>query len=208
MKQHAHHQHGHHHNGHHGGPGFANAKEWAKVFDDPARDEWQRPNEVIAALGLTSNMTVADLGAGTGYFSVRLARALPDGAVIATDVEPDMVTHLQQRAAEAGLTNLRAQRATPASAGLAPRSVDRVLIVNVWHHIDDRVSYARDLAASLKPGGRIVVVDYRKDAADGPPPEMRLEPQRIIDEFQAAGLVALQHSTQLPRQYIVEAREP
>src|SRR6476469_3097260 len=81
----------HHHHGEHGMPHrFENADEWAKVFDDPARDAWQKPDAVLDALELAPTMTVADVGAGTGYFSVRLARRVPHGRVIATDIEPDM----------------------------------------------------------------------------------------------------------------------
>src|SRR5688500_2205030 len=83
-----------------GGPhaAFANADAWTQVFDDPTRDAWQRPDEVLRALELGPAMTVADVGAGTGYLSVRLARAVPRGEVIATDLEPDMVRFLSERA--------------------------------------------------------------------------------------------------------------
>jgi ubiquinone/menaquinone biosynthesis C-methylase UbiE len=87
---------------------FEHADAWAKQFDDPSRDAWQQPDKVITALALTPSMTVADVGAGTGYFTVRLARAVPQGEVIATDIEPDMVRYLGERAEREHLPNIRA----------------------------------------------------------------------------------------------------
>lgn len=191
-----------HHGGHHG---FKNAEEWAKVFDDPTRDAWQRPDEVLKAMALSPSMTVADIGAGTGYFSVRLARAVPSGQVIATDIEPDMVRYLEQRAAREQLGNVRALQAPMASSGLTASSVDRILIVDVWHHIEDRIAYARDLAAALRPGGRLFVVDFTLSAKRGPPVAMRIAPEALIAELAQAGLSAKVSAVELPDQYIVEA---
>lgn len=185
---------------------FADAEEWAATFDDPERDAWQRPDEVVAALALSDGMRVADVGAGTGYFAARLARAVPGGEVVATDVEPDMVRYLEARASREGLANLRAVAASASASGLAPASVDRVLVVNVWHHIEDRASYARDLAAALRPGGRVLVVDFRLDAERGPPPEHRLPAESVVADFEAAGLEARVLPSALPEQYLVEAR--
>lgn len=197
------HEHAH---GHHGT--FAGAEHWAQRFDDPARDDWQRPDEVLRALGLASSMAVAEVGAGTGYFAVRLARAVPDGEVIATDLEPDMVRYLGERAAREHLSNLRAVRATPTSSGLASRSVDAILIVHVWHHLADRTAYARQLAAALRPGGRLLVVDFSPTGQKGPPAHLRLSPEAVVAELGLAGLTAQLSPITLPDQYIVEARMP
>jgi arsenite methyltransferase len=184
---------------------FADAQAWTNVFDDPARDEWQRPDEVLRALELIPTMTVADIGAGTGYFAVRLARAVPAGEVIATDLEPDMVRYLNERAQREQLPNLRAIHSTHATSGLAAASVDRILMVNVWHHIADRVDYARDLAAALRLGGKLFIVEFSLTAHRGPPASMRVTPEQVIAELQNAGLVAVLLPTALPDQYIVEA---
>jgi ubiquinone/menaquinone biosynthesis C-methylase UbiE len=186
--------------------GFTDAGAWANVFDDPARDEWQRPEDVLRALELTPAMVVADVGAGTGYFAVRLARAVPSGKVIATDVEPEMVRYLNERAAREHLPNLRAGQATHATSGLAAESVDRIVIVHVWHHLSDRVAYARDLSAALRPGGRLFIVDFTLTAHRGPPANLRVAPEAIIAELAAAGLTARVSPVALPDQYIVEAR--
>jgi predicted methyltransferase len=186
--------------------GFADAAAWTNVLDDPARDAWQHPEEVLRALDLTPAMIVADVGAGTGYFATRLARAVPAGKVIATDVEPDMVRHLNERAAREQLPNLHAIHATHATSGLAAESVDRVLIVHVWHHLANRVAYARDLSAALRPGGRLFVVDFSVAARRGPPANLRVAPEAVIADLAASGLTARVSPVALPDQYIVEAR--
>jgi ubiquinone/menaquinone biosynthesis C-methylase UbiE len=153
---------------------FESAEVCARSFDDPARDRWQQPALVLDALELGPGMVIADIGAGTGYFAVRLARAVPDGQVIATDIEPDMIRYMTERAAREQLPNLRAVLTPPTDPQLAAGTVDRILVVDVWHHIDDRVGYARALARALRPGGKLAIVDFTHEATHGPPPEMRL----------------------------------
>jgi len=184
---------------------FSDAQAWANVLDDPARDAWQRPDDVLRALHLTPTMTIADVGAGTGYFAVRLARAVPRGQVIATDLEPDMVRFLNERAHRDQLPNLRAIPATETASGLAPHSVDRILIVHVWHHLTDRVDYARHLATTLRPGGKLFIVDFTLTAQRGPPANMRIAPEQIIAELEQAGWAATLSPVTLPDQYIVVA---
>jgi SAM-dependent methyltransferase len=193
--------HGEHHGGMH--HRFDNAEAWAKDFDAPSRDAWQAPERVLAALELGPGMVVADVGAGTGYFAVRLARAVPDGQVIATDIEPDMIRYLTERAAREALGNLRAVLTPPADPQLAPGSVDRILVVDVWHHIDDRAAYARALARALRPGGKLAIVDFTAAATHGPPAQFRIAPGEIITELRGAGLAAALSPTTLPDQYIV-----
>ncbi|MDX2091235.1 MAG: methyltransferase [Kofleriaceae bacterium] len=200
-------EHAHHHQ--HGGPmhhRFEHADEWAKKFDDPARDAWQQPERVIAALELKPDSVVADVGAGTGYFAMRIAKQVPQGKVIATDIEPDMVRYLTERAQREQLPNVEARLAKEADPGLAPAGVDRILVVDVWHHLADRKAYAKALAAALAPGGMLAVVDFKLEAEQGPPKQHRLPSEAIIDDLRSAGLVAEVSATQLPDQYIVVAR--
>lgn len=198
---------GHHHHGHaRPHAAFADADASTQVLDDPARDAWQRPDDVLRALALKPAMTVADVGAGTGYFSARLARAVPRGEVIATDLAPDMVRFLGERARREQLPNLRAMQATPTASGLAAHSVDRILVVHVWHHLAGVGEYARGLAAALRPGGRLFVVDFSLTALRGPPASMRVAPEAVIAALEGAGLSARVSPIALPDQYIVEAR--
>ena len=125
---------------------FSGAEHWAKVFDDPERDKWQKPHEVITALRLAPDQSVADIGAGTGYFAVRFAHMLPQGRVYAVDVEPDMVKYLGERAKKENLANLTAVAGTPDDARI-PAPVDLVILVDVYHHIDQRADYFRKLRA-------------------------------------------------------------
>jgi predicted methyltransferase len=181
---------------------FSGAEQWAHVFDDPKRDAWQKPHEVIQALALKPDAVIADVGSGTGYFAVRLATMVPKGRVYGVDTEPDMVKYLAERAKREKRSNIVAVAGAPDSPRL-PEKADLILLVDVYHHIDQRERYFRNLRASLKPGGRIAVIDFRMESPDGPPRAARIEPQRVIDELKAAGYgLARQHDF-LPNQYFL-----
>ena len=181
---------------------FGDAEKWAHVFDDPERDAWQKPHAVIQALALKPDAIVADLGAGTGYFAARLANMLPKGAVYAVDVEPEMVKYLAERAKREGLKNLRPVAAAPDDARL-PAKVDLILLVDVYHHIENRERYFGKLAASLKPGGRVAVIDFRLDSPEGPPKAARIAPEKVKAELSAAGYALQSEHGFLPRQYFL-----
>ena len=181
---------------------FSDAEKWAHVFDDPERDAWQKPHQVIEALALKPDAVVADLGAGTGYFSVRLARMVPKGRVYAVDVEPDMVKYLKERAAREKLKHMIAVAAAPGDARL-PAKADLVLLVDVYHHIGERERYFRSLADSLKPGGRLAVIDFRLDSKRGPPRDARVAPERVKAELKAAGYTLAAEHAFLPDQYFL-----
>lgn len=183
---------------------FEHAEAWAKDFDDPTRDDWQKPDKVVAAMQLAPGMVVADVGAGTGYFESRLSAAVgATGRVLALDIEPDMVRHLGERASKERLANVEARLVAPGDPGLAPASVDRVLIVDTWHHIADRGTYSARLRASLKAGGEVVIVDFRADAHHGPPPAHRIPPEEVVRELSVGGLDGRIVEAGLPEQYVV-----
>jgi SAM-dependent methyltransferase len=182
--------------------GFHGAAEWARVFDDPKRDGWQKPHEVIEALRLAPDAAVADIGAGTGYFSTRIARMLPGGKVYAVDLEPDMVRHLRERAKREGLARMLAVQASAADASL-PERVDLVVFVDVYHHVGDRENYLRRLRERLRPGGRIAVIDFKLDAPLGPPSSARIAPERVRREFEQAGYALREELDFLPYQYFL-----
>jgi predicted methyltransferase len=184
---------------------FSGAEHWAKVFDDPERDKWQKPHEVISSLRLAPDAAVADIGAGTGYFAVRFAHMLPKGRIYAVDVEPDMVKYLGERAKKENLANLTAVAGAPDDARI-PAPVDLVILVDVYHHIDNRAAYFRKLQTALKPGGRIAIIDFRLDAPKGPPVHARVAPDRVRSEMKDAGYhVAAEHAF-LPNQYFIVFR--
>jgi SAM-dependent methyltransferase len=181
---------------------FSGAQHWARVFDDPARDEWQKPHEVIQALNLAPGSVVADIGSGTGYFSIRLAHFVPKGRVFGVDTEPDMVKYLVDRAKRDGLTNVTAVAGRPDDARL-PAKVDLVLMVDVHHHIAGREQYFRRLQNSLKPGGRVAIIDYRKDSPMGPPASERITADAVRAELRAAGYALVKEHDFLPHQYFL-----
>ncbi len=213
VHEHEHHEHGYHEHGHQHRHGagyqmdFSEVERFAAHFDDPARDAWQRPREVIEHLAMAPGQTVADIGAGTGYFLSYLSKAVGDaGKVLALDVEENMVRYMQERAKKAGLANVTASSVAPDDPALPAQSVDRVLIVNTWHHIGERPAYAAKLARALRAGGVILIVDFTLESDMGPPRDHRLAPDQVIAELTEGGLqAALVKGEQLPKQYVVRA---
>lgn len=181
---------------------FEGADKWSEVFDDPKRDSWQKPHEVIQALALKPDAAVADIGAGTGYFSVRLARMLPMGKVYAVDLEPDMVRHLEARAKREQVANMIAVQAAPDDPQL-PQKVDLVLLVDTYHHIGDPVHYFSRLKQGLSPQGRVAIIDFTLDSELGPPPRARIEPEQVKKEFARAGFKLVAEHLFLPNQYFL-----
>jgi len=189
---------------------FSDAKAFSKSFDDPARDAWQRPAEVIEQMKIAPGSVVADLGTGTGYFVGWLSRAVgPSGKVLALDVEAEMIRFVTQRAEQQQLSNVEPRQVAADDPGLAAGSVARVLIVDTWHHIDERAQYARKLAAALAPGGEVWIVDFTADSDIGPPARYRVSPEQAVSELQDGGLKAeIVQGETLPKQYIVRGARP
>jgi ubiquinone/menaquinone biosynthesis C-methylase UbiE len=181
---------------------FSGAEQWAQVFDDPKRDVWQKPHEVIQALALKPDDVIADIGSGTGYFAVRLARMVPKGRIYGVDVEPDMVKYLAERAKREERCNLIAIAGAPDDPRL-PEKADVILMVDVYHHIESRASYLRKLQASLKPGGRLAIIDFRLDSPEGPPRAARIAPERVIAELKGTGYALAREHRFLPNQYFL-----
>jgi SAM-dependent methyltransferase len=185
--------------------GFGDAQKWAKEFDDPKRDAWQKPHEVIGALALKPDAIVADIGSGTGYFAVRFAHMVPKGKVYGLDTEPDMVKYLAERAKREGLGNLTALRAAPGDPRL-PEAADLIILVDVYHHVDNRERYFRKLRDSLKTGGRVAIIDFRMDSPEGPPQAARISPAQVKSELARAGYVLDREHGFLPNQYFLVFR--
>lgn len=181
---------------------FSGAEQWSKVFDDPKRDTWQKPHEVIQSLKLKPDAVVADIGSGTGYFSMRFAHMVSQGKVYGLDTEPDMVKYLADRAKREGMKNVIAVQAKLGSPQL-PEQADLVILVDVYHHVENREQYFRQLQKSLKPGGRLAVIDFRMDSAEGPPKAARIAPEQVKAELQRAGYALAEEHAFLPNQYFL-----
>jgi predicted methyltransferase len=184
---------------------FDDVAHWASVFDDPARDAWQKPRDVVGALGLQPGMTVADLGAGTGYFSRYLSAAVGEtGTVFAVETEPNLVTRLRERAEQEKTANVTPILASFDDSRLPAGAVDVVLIVDTFHHLDRRLEYFTRLRHVLKPRGRVAVVDWQAtELPVGPPMEHKIARADVIAEMQAAGYRLTAEPAILPYQYVL-----
>jgi ubiquinone/menaquinone biosynthesis C-methylase UbiE len=184
---------------------FDDPAYWSTVFDDPARAAWQKPEQVVAALGLRPGQCVADLGAGTGYFSRPLSAAVgPAGTVLAVDPEPNLVAYLRERSEREATANVVPILASHDNPRLPPGFVDVVLIVDTYHHIDDRITYLRNLRRALRPSGRVAVVDWQKRPLPvGPEMDHKLAREQVVDEMDAAGYRLAEEPGFLPYQYFL-----
>jgi ubiquinone/menaquinone biosynthesis C-methylase UbiE len=178
-----------------------NAEEYAKVLENPKRDEWQKPHEVITALKLRSGEVAADIGAGSGYFTRRLAHHT--ALVYAVDIDARLLEMIGKQ----GIPNVRTIHAAPDDPKLPDASVDTIFICDVLHHIDQRPAYYAKLARALKPGGRIVIIDFfKKKLPVGPPESMKLSEEQVVEELKAAGFEKTAAHDFLPYQYFLEFR--
>jgi len=170
--------------------------EFAKILEDPARDKWQKPHDVVMSLDLKPDETVADIGAGTGYFSRRFA--MHAGKVYAVDIDESLL----KIAAKDAPKNLVTVLAAPDDPRLPAAGVDTIFFCDVLHHIDKRPAYYAKLAQALKPGGRIVIIEFhKKETPVGPPPSMKLADTEVIAELQKAGFRLAKRLDILPYQY-------
>jgi ubiquinone/menaquinone biosynthesis C-methylase UbiE len=182
--------------------------DYLQRLENPERDAWQKPDDLVAALRLRPGQVVCDVGTGPGYLALRMARAVGEGGhVFAVDVEPRMLEVLVQRLSASGTRNVTPVLATPADPLLPPASCDLALAVNTFHHFPDLAAYLRRLATCLKPGGRIVNVDFHKqDLPVGPPTDHKLSREVFLEQGKAAGLVLAEESGFLPYQYFLALR--
>lgn len=172
------------------------AAEYAKVLEDPARDAWQKPHDVIMALGLKDSDAVADIGAGSGYFTRRFANHVRK--VYAVDIDAKLLDLIKK----AANPKIETVLAAPDDPKLPAASVDVIFICDVLHHIDNRPAYYQKLKQALKPGGRIVNIDFfKKKLPVGPPESMKLSEKMVEQEFAAAGFRKVQQIDSLPYQY-------
>ena len=197
--------HGKHEGGHHS---FGDVEKWIQRFEDPARAEWQKPDLVVEMLDLKPGMNVADIGGASGYFTRRLAKkVMPGGVALLVDIQSHFFPYVIQRSQEEKQYNLFTVQALADDPRLPEASIDLILIVDTLHHIEGRPAYYQKLVKSLRGKGRVVVVDFKKDAEIpvGPKPAMRLRDSDVKKELEEAGFQVEVDNETLDYQYIITA---
>jgi cyclopropane fatty-acyl-phospholipid synthase-like methyltransferase len=184
----------------------ANFDELAARFEDPSRAQWQKPDKIITSLGPLDGKTVADIGAGTGYFSFPIAKQA--AKVIAIDIDQRFLDYIDHKKQTHKIgANIETRLTTPDSPGLEAREVDMVLIVDTFHHIEHRVEYLKKLKKCLRKDGLLVIIDFKKmKTPPGPPVELRLAEGEVESELKSAGFAIVSaNSGMLPYQYVIKA---
>jgi predicted methyltransferase len=180
-------------------------------LESPDRDEWQQPGKIMDVLGIGEASFVADLGAGSGWFTIRLAnRVGPNGLVLAEDIQVPMIQAIRLRVDRLGLKNVITVLGTASDPRL-PKPVDAVLMVDTYHELEQPVALLTNVASSLKPGGLIGIVNFTKEGGGpGPAMEERVDPEIVINDANAAGLVLRSRETFLKYEYMLvfEKRRP
>jgi ubiquinone/menaquinone biosynthesis C-methylase UbiE len=175
------------------------------LLEGPDRDAWQKPDQIMDALGIADGAVVADVGAGGGWFTVRLARRVgPNGLVYAEDVQRQMVDAIERRVRREGLGNVRTIIGLDEDPRLPAGTIDAVLMVDAYHEVKDRVELMRNIARALRPGGRLGIVDFRKDGwGPGPPMDERIVADTVVADARLAGLTLVSKEDFLPYQYLL-----
>lgn len=173
--------------------------------EDPARDAWQKPEQILDALSLRPGQTVCDVGAGPGYFTMRASRRVGDsGHVFAVDVDARILDALRERIGRAKLANVTPVLGLGGDPLLPAGACDLILVIDVYHHFPDRPAYLRRLVRALRAGGRLAAVDWHKRATPiGPPQEHRVAREEFLADAARAGLRVAAEATFLPNQYFV-----
>lgn len=180
-------------------------KAYIGALEDPKRDAYQKPHEVLTVLNLKPGEVIADIGAGSGYFTFRLAHHLGDkGKVYAVDVSPDMILHINRRIRELKVTNVVSILADQDDPLLPEQSLNRFFICDVWHHVDNQTKYLSLMKRMLKPGGEVVMIDFhKKETPSGPPLKMRIAREDLLKQMESNGFRLAKEHTFLPYQYFL-----
>jgi ubiquinone/menaquinone biosynthesis C-methylase UbiE len=175
------------------------------LLEAPDRDLWQRPDQIMDAMGIADASIVADVGAGSGWFTIKLARRVgPRGIIYAQDVQVEMLNAITRRVQREGLQNVKPILGRGSDPRLPARSLDAVLVVDAYHEIEDRVTMLANIARALKPQGRIGVVDFKLDGTGpGPAPEERVSPDVVVKDAERAGLRLIRQESFLEYQYFL-----
>jgi arsenite methyltransferase len=180
-------------------------KAYISMLENPQRDAEQKPQEVIKALGIKEGETIADIGAGSGYFAFKFAPHVGSkGRVYAVDINPDMILFMNRHIRDNTVNNVVTMLSANDDPLLLDGSIDRFFICNTWHHVPNQNHYIALMKKMLRPGGQIIVIDYhKKELPVGPPPEMKMARAEVVKEMEAGGFKLAKEHTFLPYQYFL-----
>jgi arsenite methyltransferase len=182
-----------------------NSKAYIALLEDPQRDAYQKPHEVIMALNLREGEIVADIGAGSGYFALRLAHHVGDkGRVYAVDINPDMIIYMNHHIRDMQLKNIETILAVPDDPLLMDASIDRFFICDTWHHIENKTKYLALMKKMLRPGGQVIMIEFHKrELPVGPPVGMKIAREDLLRQMETNGFKLVKEHTFLPYQYFL-----
>ncbi len=188
---------------------FEDVESYIAFLDRADRATWQKPDAVIEALDLEGTETVVDLGAGSGYFTFRIADALPEGRVIALETEAEMVRHIHHKATAAEAQNIRAVLIEPTDPSV-PADADLVFVCDVLHHVQGRQAWLRTVASSMPSGARLALMEFKEgDLPEGPPESVKIPRDQLVDMVTDVGLVlASERVDLLPYQTFLVFHKP
>jgi ubiquinone/menaquinone biosynthesis C-methylase UbiE len=188
---------------------FEDAEKYIAFLERADRAAWQKPDAVVNALGLSGGETVVDLGAGSGYFTFRLAKVLPRGKVIAADTEAEMIRHIHHKATTEGISNVQPVLIQPADPRI-PAEADVVFVCDVLHHVADRAAWLDKLVGEMKVGARLVLIEFKEGPLpEGPPESAKITRAQILDLLTKAGLTLVsERADLLPYQTFLIFRKP
>jgi SAM-dependent methyltransferase len=187
---------------------FDEVEKYIAFLEKPERAIWQKPDDVVKALGLKGTETVDDVGAGSGYFTFRFARALSQGKVIAADTEADMIRHIHHRAMSDGIKNIQAVLTKPDDPEVS-KDADWVFICDVLHHVPDRSAWLHRVASQMKAGARLALIEFKEGKLpEGPPASAKIPRAQLMDLAAKAGLkLDSENATLLPYQVFLVFRK-
>jgi 2-polyprenyl-3-methyl-5-hydroxy-6-metoxy-1,4-benzoquinol methylase len=188
---------------------FEDVEKYIAFLERPDRDGWQKPDALVASLGLAGGETVADVGAGSGYFTFRFARALPHGKVVATDIEPEMVRHIHHKAMSEGIANVEVVLGDQGDPKI-PAGANLIFICDVLHHVANREAWLSTMYAEAMSSARLVVVEFKEgELPEGPPKSLKMPRNEVAKLVTNAGFAKIAEDSELlPYQFVLTFNKP
>ena len=180
-----------------------------KWLERDNREEEESPSSAIDALQLPPETVIADIGAGSGYYSFRIARLIPEGEVIAVDIQPEMIAHLEMTAAEKGIDNVRPHLGTIEDVSLDPESIDAAIMVDAYHEFSHPAEMMLSIREALRPGGQVILLEFRAEDESVPISRLhKMSEEQVRKEMEAVGLEFVVNHDFLPWQHFLVFRKP